>query len=105
MDFISFVLLWFFTDCSVAESDEYFIDLRIIFSWSEYGKVTGSGGLDSFLRERERFVLSLHDHYKPAVQDEQFAMTLQGMYKSLPACFNFVSKHCSENSRAAELSI
>lgn len=32
LDFISFVLLWFFTDCSVAESDEYFIDLRIIFS-------------------------------------------------------------------------
>lgn len=58
-----------------------------------------------FEREKERFVLNLHDRYKPAVQDEQFAMTLQGMYKSLPACFNFLSKRCSENSRAAELSI
>lgn len=32
-------------------------------------------------RDRGRFVLNLHNHYEPAVQDEQFAITLQGMYK------------------------
>lgn len=55
--------------------------------------------------QERKFLLNLRDDYTPTVQNEQFAMTLQGMYESLLACFNFVSKHCSENSRASELSI